>query len=420
MSFGFFLLISWNNSFAQIEDEFMLEEETEEEACVPESLQTIYDLHFENEEETSEMDLRRWYSFGSEYFKNKNYEAALPYLWKVFLAGQYRADYAVRKIAESYFNLKYADSTLIACYRGLEKYPDQTTLHYFAGFLQDNLGRYRCAIPHYEALVEANPEEKNYLDKLAFLYFKDENDEAIEIQQRLVDLDPSNSEYNSRLADYINHFLGPGGALEAHMNAWKSNPDNIELALRAGKAAYDAGKYRDAIDPLSRVISKDKKNVEAYEYRAMSYEGAGDFKIATEDFKKIVGLEPENARIMCAIASAYKNLNQFANAKYWVKRALQTRQNYGLAYITMAEIYEAAVVYCQNKENRSRKYDDGLVYQLAYNEYTKAERDPEFAITARSRKNSLKTVLPTSEEKFMNQNRTKIKASMTCYSSWIK
>ena len=51
----------------------------------------------------------------------------------------------------------------------------------------------------------------------------------------------------------------------------------------------------------------------------------------------------------------------------------------------MAEIYEAAVVHCQNSEKRGRKYDDGLVYELAYKEYTKAERDPEFASTARSR-----------------------------------
>jgi len=359
--FSFFLVSSWNLSYAQIEDEFGLEEEPQNETCMPEILQTIYDVQFAEMEEISDTDLRKWYSFGSEYFKNKNYEAALPYLWNVFLAGKYRADYAVRKIAESYFNLKYADSTLLACYRGLEKYPDQTTLHYFAGFLQDNLGRYRCAIPHYEALVTANPQEKNYLEKLAFLYLKDENDKAIEIQQQLVDLEPSNSEYNSRLADYINHFLGPGGALEAHMNAWKSNPDNIELALRAGKAAYDAGRYRDAMDPLSRAIAKDSKNVEAYEFRAMCCEGAENYSAAIADYKKIVDLEAENAKIMCAIATDYKHLHQFANAKYWVNRALQARPGYGLAYITMAEIYEAAVVYCQNSEKRGRKYDDGLV-----------------------------------------------------------
>ena len=82
----------------------------------------------------------------------------------------------------------------------------------------------------------------------------------------------------------------------------------------------------------------------------------------------------------------------------------------------MAEIYEASVVYCQDQEKRGRKYDDALVYELAYDEYKKAANDPDYKSTATKRMNSLKTVLPTQEEIFMNQNRKTLK--MECY-SWI-
>ena len=84
----------------------------------------------------------------------------------------------------------------------------------------------------------------------------------------------------------------------------------------------------------------------------------------------------------------------------------------------MAEVYETAVPYCQNKNNRKRKYDDGLVYEKAKREYEKAMKDPNYKADARRRINNLKPYLPTEEETFMNQNRKNLKES--CYTSWIK
>ena len=400
-------------ALAQIEDDFGDEEE---QNCEPDSMITNYDKYYNPE--TPLNDIRMWFSFGSEYYKNKNYTAALPYLWKVFINDTSKyARASIRKIADAYFNLQKADSVLIACYRGLKKFPEHITLHYFAGFIQDNLGRFRCAIPHYEHLVKDNPENVEYLEKLAFLYFKDDNEKAIDVQEQLLKLDPTNAEYNNMLAKYTDYFLGPGGALEARKKAYQNDPGNIDFAMQYGKAAYDAGEYRAALEPLSAIVKRDAKNIEAYEYRAMCYESLEQYSTANSDYKKILEITPDDADIMCAIATNYKNMNQFSNGRYWINRALQAKPGYGLAYIGMAEIYERAVTFCQNKENRGRKYDDGLVYELAYYQYQKALNDPAFRSKARTRMDSLKPVLPTDEEVFMNQNRKKLK--MNCYTSWI-
>ena len=124
--------------FAQIEDELLMQEP--ETSCEPESLSTVYDqLDLSN---VALDDIRQWYSFGSEYYKNKNYKSALPYLWKVFIADSTKyGRNAIRKIADSYFQLQRADSTLIACYRGLAKYPDHVILHYFKNFVADQVCR---------------------------------------------------------------------------------------------------------------------------------------------------------------------------------------------------------------------------------------------------------------------------------------
>jgi len=416
LNFLFVFLLNTTSLFAQFDDdEFDLDKK--EIVCKPESLMTAYDKgDFSG---TTFDNIRQWYSFGSEYFKNKNYKSALPYLWKVFINDSTKyARNAVRKIARSYFQLQRADSTLIVCYRGFEIFPDHVILHYFAGFIQDNLGKVACAIPHYEALVADNPEKTEYLEKLAFLYYKMDNEKAIETQNILANLDPKNSKYANDLALYSEYFYGAGGGLDAFKRAWENDPDNIDFAFKYGKAAYNAGEYKAALTPLFAVVKKNPDHKEAHELIAMSDESLEKYKEPIAEYKKILEIEPDNADVMCAIANDYRSLDQFSNAKYWVNKALKAKPGFGLAYMCMAEVYESAVPYCQNKNNRKRKYDDGLVYEKAKKEYEKALKDPNYKADARRRINSLKPYLPTEEETFMNQNRKNLKDS--CYTSWIK
>ena len=416
LNFLFVILFNTTLLFAQFDDdEFGLEKE--QINCAPESLLTSYDnTDFTG---TTFDNVRQWYSFGSEYYKNKNYKSALPYLWKVFLNDSTKyARNAVRKMADSYFQLQQADSTLLVCYRGLDIFPDHVILHYFAGFIQDNLGKVECAIPHYEALVEDNPEKTEYIEKLAFLYYKMDNDKAIEIQTKLLKIEPTNSKYANDLALYSEYFYGAGGGLDAFKKAWENDPENLEFAFKYGKAAYNAGEYKSALTPLLAVINKNPDHKEAHELIAMCDESLEKYNEAIAEYKKILELDPDNAKIMCAIASDYRNLYQFSNAQYWVNRALQIKPGFGLAHMIMAEVYETAVPYCQNKSNRKRKYDDGLVYEKAKREYEKAMKDPNYKADARRRINNLRPYLPTEEELFMNQNRQDLKED--CYTSWIK
>ena len=168
---------------------------------------------------------------------------------------------------------------------------------------------------------------------------------------------------------------------------------------------------------LSRIIEKlDTKFVKAYKARAQCFEGLERNSSSINDYKKVVELETQNADIMCSIANVYRNKDEFSKGRYWVNRALGTKPGFGLAYITMGEIYESAVTFCQ--KGRGRKYDDGLVYEKAYAQYGKAMRDPAYKGMAKSRRNGLRPFLRTKEEKFMNNDRTTLK--LPCYTSWIK
>jgi tetratricopeptide (TPR) repeat protein len=413
---GILLLLSFS-LIAQFDDDLEDLEEMEEieGGCIPENLATCYDSLADNQ--YSEDEIKKWISLGHEHFKHGDYKAALPYLWKVFEVnpGKY-GKVAVRELAESYYNLEIADTTLIVCYKGLKIFPDHPTLHYYAGSLQEKAGRITCAIPHFEELTKSQPENKQYLEMFAFLLFKNKDERAIEIQQKVVNLYPEDNDARIKLSRYISFF--GGDAWKQLIEAWKNDPQNINLAISAAEATIDAGEYKIALEPLNSVIkSKSEKKATAYKLRAQCYESLDQFINAINDYKRLLEINPSDAESMCAIADDYRNLNQFKNGVYWVQRALKTISGFGLAYITMGDIYSSAVSYCQNSANRSRSYDDALIYKLAYDEYAKALRDFNYKSTAGRRMKSLMSFIPSEEEKFMNQNRNYLKDA--CYTSWI-
>ncbi|MGD9487499.1 MAG: tetratricopeptide repeat protein [Calditrichaceae bacterium] len=399
---------------AQVDEILELDstEQTEQNNCVPENLNTPYDKFAETEFETSVPML---YNFGTEHFKNKNYKEALPYLWKVFLHDEgKRARLSISKIAQIYFEEQKVDSVLISCFRGLERFPELILLHYYAGYIQDKLGKFRCAIPHYEKLVESDSTNKAYLKTIAFLYYKDEDERAIEMQERLVALDPANSEEANSLAQYNVYFHGAGAGLDAYKQAYENDPENVDVALSYGKSALESGKYNESLEPLSKAIAKNP-GTKALTLRASAYENLSRFNDAISDYKKVLENEPNNADVMLNISLNYRSLNSYSNANYWISKALSAKPGYGFAYIIRGELYEAAVSYCQGQRGGKVKYEDKLVYEKANSEYDKAKNDPIFRSKATVKQNNLKPFLPTTEDKFMHKN-DKIKDD--CF-SWI-
>jgi len=396
--------------FEDEEDEYL--QETSEDVCIPDTLLTAYDSVATKE---LTQDIRLLYNFGYEYYKNKTYKDALPYLWTVFIKDNDKyARSSIRKIAEIYFNQQMVDSTLLACYRGLERFPDIVRLHHYAGLLQNKVGKFRCAMPHYEKLIEKDSTNISYLKTLAFLYFKDGNERALTLQKRVVELAPDNAEEKDLLAEYSDHMLGKGASLKLREENYKNNPDNLEYAWEYGDAAVEAGEYEKAIEPLLKVV-REKPTTKAYMRLALAYENLNRRKSAIEGYKEILKLTPKSADVMLMVAENYKFENNFSSSKFWINKTLNVKPNYGKAYILWGELIEATVSYCQKKRG-SEKYEDKLVYEKAYGIYAKAKRDPAYRAMAKNKQNYLIPLMPTDEDRFMHKN-AKIKSS--CY-KWLK
>lgn len=409
------ILISYGSqfAFAQIDDlDIDMQEDVQ---CKPDEIVTGYE-DFKIEDAT-QLKVAVWYSLAQEEYKYKNYKRALPYFWRVLMnddTEKFKIVY--HKIADCYFRLNEPDSTLLVAYLGLEKYPDHSSLNYWAALVHEKLGHTKCAIPHYEKLVEIDPQKKDYWSKLAILYFQLEDEKALEAQQKVCDLDPADVEASRLLSQMVIHF--GGDPLQILRETYKKDTTNIENAYRYGKEAFDAGFYKDATEPFKVILAINNRNTSAMEYLGRSYEALNQISNAIEIYKDILQVEPRNTKIMCMIASVYARQNQFTSARTYVRKAISIDASNGLPYMVMGEVYENAVNYCSNQRSKKElTYDDKLVYQKAVGEYHKAERDPNYAADAKRRANQLRNLVPTKEDYFMQKNRSEPREE--CY-SWMK
>ncbi len=394
----------------------------EAQNCKPADLSTPYDAS--QSDTISQKQINIWYSFGSEEFKHEQYKRAVPYFWKVVINdkdGTFKVVYS--KIATCYFELAkgeenqtaYLDSTLIAVYRGLEKYPDYVTLHYRAGSIFSTMGKTQCAIPHYEALVAANPQEVSYLKALAGLLFQIQDERCIQYQKKVVELQPDDAEANNLLIQMYQSFgFDP---IDPIRDAFLNDTTNVANAMRYGNEAFIIGQYKEALRAANAAIKKEPNNVAALELKAKSYEALDNTSEAISTYREVLKIDPKNTAVLCNIARNYLRLNNFAQAQAQVGQAKRVDPNNGEPYMVMAEIYIAAAEYCSNKRGENKyNLDDKLVFEKAVEELKKAERDPNYRAAANTRRNGLKDFVRTKEDIFMNP-RTSIKDE--CY-SWIQ
>jgi|Deesub1362B_J571_1020462.scaffolds.fasta_scaffold02451_6 tetratricopeptide (TPR) repeat protein len=358
-----------------------------------------------------ELEIARYWSFGYEYYKNKNYKEAKPYFWKVInmdpnmeLADKYHYKDIFARLANCYIQENKADSAQLAFEMGVKHFPNDIYLHESLGYMYRQKGMFEDAIQHYKKAVELDPEKAINYKHLADLYIRTNQPElAIEALESYVKMSPEDRDAQEKLAVLYRTTGREDEAIRKKEEILAKNPDDTGLMFDLGKAYYNRGESEKAVEMLNRLLQKEPENVEALQYLAGAYMNLERYDSAIATYKKILKIQPENIEILCAVAGAYRMKNQFVQARNYVRRALRIDPKHGLPYMTMGEIYESAAEYCMNKRGGKLEYDDKLVYEKAYKEYQKATRDPLFADRARRRMEAIKPLLPTTEDRFFNK-----------------
>lgn len=379
----------------------------ERQKAIEDSLRGIY-----------EFELKKNWSTGYEYYKNKDYRSALKPFWKVAELDTIQMFKDVwSKLADSYFKLENADSVQIVCEKGLEKNPNNLYLHRSLAHILVGREMTEEAVTHYETIVKLDSKAAGDYKKLGNLYLKqDDVDAAIQAYEATTKINPQDVESQDILAKLYEQ-VDPEAMINRLEEIIKLDPKNTEAIFKLGRARFNRDEFAKAEQLFRNFLQKQPDDIYAMEYLGNSLQNQNKYRKAINVYNQIIQKDPNHKKIYCEMGSCYKLLNQFSKARSMADKSLKIDPIYGYARIVRGEIYEACVEYCMQQSNRKEaNFDDKLVNELAYREYQKASGDLAYRDMAEKKKNWIRQFIPTKEDRFFNKGKTKAEAA--CY-KWI-
>ncbi len=360
------------------------------------------------------------WSLGYENYKNKQFSDAIPHFWKAAeLDTVERFPLVYHYLGDSYYKLNVPDSAEIAYRLGIENYPEKAYYHRDLGYLLVAKGETEEAVEAYQRVVKLDEDPKVDDFKVLgnMLIQQNRNDEAIGVYKQLVELEPDNSEFHDILSRLYKSTGDEDEAIQSQIDALASNPENTAIMFSLGETFFKRGEYEEAIKYYNMLLESRPEDAVALEYVASSYQNLGQYRPAIDTWEKVLALKPDHKKALCEMATCYREIGQLPKARSVARQALNIDSDYGLAYIVIGEVYESAVSQCMDaRGDRKIKFDDKLIYKLAYDQYVKARNDMQFADRARSKMNYIQPDIPTTEDLFMHQDVKQ--ARDECY-SWI-
>ncbi|MFQ5602881.1 MAG: tetratricopeptide repeat protein [bacterium] len=365
------------------------------------------------------MELNKFWSFGYENYKNKQYADAAKYFWKVTELDTIRKFPKIyRYLGDSYFKLEKPDTAKIVFELGIKKYPEDAHLHRMVGYISEQTEQIESAISEYETVVSLESESVDDWRRLATLYVRaDRIEDAIAAYDKLLAINPDDLEAQKNKTALIASTGDIEAVIEEKEIVRQRDPENSQVRFDLGKLYFDTGNYEVSIERFKEFLILSPNDVSALEYIGVAYQRLEKNTEAIAEFKKILEIQNNNKKVMTEISRCYKELGRFTTARTYAKRALAIDNVYGLGWIALGEVYEAAAERCLNRKGGKLDFNDKLVYEIAYQQYKRALQDLEFRNEAERHINYLQGVLPTTEDKFMHKDQKKPRGD--CY-SWIK
>ncbi|MCI0495645.1 tetratricopeptide repeat protein [candidate division KSB1 bacterium] len=364
-------------------------------------------------------ELSKAWSTAYEYYKNKTYASSIQPFWRVIeldTIDRFKDKYSL--LSDAYIKLNSPDSAQMVLEMGVKEYPGNAHLHRTLAYFYDGRGQVEDAIKEYETATEIDDKQISDWKALGNLYIKnDQVDEAIKAFEKVSILDPKDQDAQRTLSKLFKSTGDSDAAIKRMEEVKKLDPKNVENIFSLGREYFTNGDYDNAIVNFEYLLQIKPGDASAMEYLGNALQNKGNYTRAINIYKDIIKSTPDNKKILTDIATSYKGLGRFEEARSNARRALQIDPNYGLAYIVIGEIYEAAAEKCYTaRGKKSPEFDDKLIYDLAYKQYEKATSDLQYRDIASRRMSYINDFRPTKEDLFFHKNQTKPKDP--CY-NWI-
>ena len=226
-----------------------------------------------------------------------------------------------------------------------------------------------------------------------FRYKKEDNEQAIELFKKALELDPDYALAHAGLADAYSQRAARFGlpeagwfdrAVEEAQKAISLDPNLAEGYKALGLAFNYKGWKRKAVEAGQKAVEANPNSAVACNALGEYYWGIGELDKAVPFIKKAVALSPADAFPCSDLGRIYIGLDDRARAEEWLKKALALQPDldvvhWGLfeLYLTFGE-YNKAIDQAQTYLSKFPGYPDGISIsaqaELVSGHYEKAQK----------------------------------------------
>lgn len=379
--------------------------------------------------------VRLLYSLFSEYHKNKDYNSALPYGWRVMNMDTANSvtKWMVSKM-DDILTWFHDSSGLSAEEKAW--IPDTIIYIYNLGltFDEPNTKYYRFKIAfikdywkttEVDELIEAwetaisvdSTLSYFYYNRLGQLYRARMSDEpeykekALEMYTFLSEMEPQNPSWTQQLESLVDDVEE---LIEIRRKNWEFDKENLQKAWSYCSLLLRNNDWVKAKDVLEFLVEKSPETINYWNQLATCYNRLGEVDNAMTAYKKLIELEPDKKEHYLNLGIGYKDKNMLPAARTEFRKASQVGGNWALP------IFYEGLLYEQSARNCAFDFITKCVYLYAQNTYQRAlQLDPNLT-QAKERIAALSGSIPTKEEYFFKQysSGTVIPLTGPCF-DWI-
>lgn len=122
-------------------------------------------------------------------------------------------------------------------------------------------------------------------------------------------------------------------------------PNDPKAQLNYGKALHEAGRVEEAIPRYENALAHDRSMAEAAFFLALAWNDLEDWDKSAQHYRRLVELEPRNAKGLCNLGLALIKLKQPAEARERLKESLALKPDLDLAHKRLADLLVGSAEY---------------------------------------------------------------------------
>jgi serine/threonine protein kinase/Tfp pilus assembly protein PilF len=180
-----------------------------------------------------------------------------------------------------------------------------------------------------------------------YRYRKQDNDGAIELFKRALELDPNYALAYAGLGDAYAQAVDKYGyaetwldsAIEAGMKALSIDPNLAEAHKALGLAYSSRGFHQKALESNEKAVALDPNYVPAVANLGWIRCYRGELDAGLRWMKKALARNPRFATNYCAVAFVYMLLNDYEQAEHWFKRGLEIDPHSIFSLVVLCDLY---------------------------------------------------------------------------------